>query len=151
MSSPQIDVGAGHRERQIMYAVAGVVVLVLVIVGLVVHSANAQTKEAKAKADQLIAALQRHGVQNPPSQEQIVGVLGTDGGATCDNPSKSLAKASLFSLLMNGAAGPGMRPIIADSSALKGQLLILQIYCPDQFPQVQDLVNKLKTADVIKQ
>jgi hypothetical protein len=30
----------------------------------------------------------------------------------------------------------------------KGELLVIQIYCPDQLPQFQQMVEKLKTAPV---
>ena len=83
-----------------------------------------------------------------PSQEQIVGVLGDDGGALCKDPASALRKSILFSQLTNGAAGPGIRPVIADSKVFKGQLLVIQIYCPDQLPRFQQMVEKLKTAPV---
>ena len=34
-------------------------------------------------------------------------VLGDDGGATCDDPNEALSRATLLSLLTNGATGPG--------------------------------------------
>ena len=83
-----------------------------------------------------------------PSQEQIVGVLGDDGGALCKDPASALRKAILFSQLTNGAGGPGIRPVIADSKVFKGQLLAIQIYCPDQLPRFQQMVEQLKTAPV---
>ena len=96
----------------------------------------------------MIAALQKAGVRAVPSQEQIVGVLGDDGGALCEDPASALRKSILFSQLTNGAAGPGIRPVIADSKVFKGQLLAIQIYCPDQLPRFQQMVEKLKTAPV---
>ena len=41
-----------------------------------------------------------------------------------------------------------MRPVIADSRVFKGQLLVIQIYCPDELPRFQQMVEKLKTAPV---
>ena len=83
-----------------------------------------------------------------PSQEQIIGVLGDDGGALCKDPASALRKSILFSQLTNGAAGPGIRPVIVDSRVFKGQLLAIQIYCPDQLPRFQQMVEKLKTSPV---
>ena len=75
-------------------------------------------------------------------------VLGDDGGATCDDPNEALSRATLLSLLANGATGPGARPVIADSRAVKGQLLIIEIYCPDELEDFQEFVDDLKTDDV---
>ena len=75
-------------------------------------------------------------------------VLGDDGGATCENPNHALGRAVLFTQLANGAAGPGARPVIVDSRALKGQLLIIEIYCPDELKEFQEFVDDLKTDDV---
>ena len=83
-----------------------------------------------------------------PSQEQIVGVLGDDGGAICKDPASALRKSILFGHLTNGAGGPGMRPVIVDSRVFQGQLLVIQIYCPDELPEFQQMVEQLKTAGV---
>ena len=56
------------------------------------------------------------------------------------------ARRILFSQLTNGAAGPGTRPVIADSRIVMGQLLIIKIYCPDELPSFQKFVDNLKTA-----
>jgi hypothetical protein len=34
---------------------------------------------------------------------------------------------------------------------VRGQLLIIKIYCPDELPDLQDLTDKLKFDDVVKQ
>ena len=44
--------------------------------------------------------------------------------------------------------GPGARPVIADSRAVKGQLLIIKVYCPDELKDFQKFVDDLKTDDV---
>jgi hypothetical protein len=90
------------------------------------------SQQAEDKANQLIAALQKAGVRVVPSQEQIVRVLGDDGGAICKDPGSTLRKALLFSQLTNGAGGPGIRPVVVDSRIFKGELLVIQIYCPDE-------------------
>ena len=137
-----------QRDRRIVYAViAGALVLLLVIC-LVFYRRAEASQEAQGKADQLIAALQQAGVRAVPSQEQIVRVLGSDGGAICKDPASALRKALLFSQLTNGAGGPGIRPVIVDSKIFKGELLVIQIYCPDELPQFQQMVEQLKTAGV---
>ena len=135
------------RERSWIYITACVILGVLLIVGLLTFRSQKQSNDANQKADQLIAALAAAGARTP-DQDQIVRVLGEDGGATCANPNEALSRATLFTLLANGASGPGARPVIADSRAVKGQLLIMKIYCPDELEDFQAFVDDLKTADV---
>jgi uncharacterized protein YpmB len=139
------------HERRNIYIIVGIVLLVLVIIGLIAYRAGKPTREAEAKADQLITALTKAGVDHPPSKEQIVGVFGNDGGAACVDPTKALSKSILLSMLVNGAANPGTRPIIADSKVVKGQLLIIQVYCPENAPAFQQFVDKLKSDDTVKE
>ena len=49
---------------------------------------------------------------------------------------------------MNGATGPGQRPVIADSRVFQGQLLILEVYCPDELEDFKAYVEDLETDDV---
>jgi hypothetical protein len=80
----------------------------------------------------------------------VARVLGTDGGSICQDPSNGLRKATLFSMISNGAAGPGMRPIITDRRLLRGQLAVIAVYCPDELPKFQDFVDDLRTGDVVR-
>ncbi|TCN33612.1 hypothetical protein EV644_12161 [Kribbella orskensis] len=144
--STQVETQTG-RERSTIYIVGGVVLVILVIIGLIAFSSAKSTQQAEQKADQFIAALQAEGARTP-TRDQVVRVLGDDGGATCDNPNEALNRGILLSLLSNGAAGPGMRPVIADSRVVKGQLLIIKIYCPDELQDFQEFVDDLKTDDV---
>lgn len=135
------------RERSWIYITACVILVVLALWGIFAFSSARETKRAQDKADQLIAALQDAGARTP-DQDQIVRVLGEDGGATCANPNEALSRATLFTLLANGASGPGARPVIADSRVLQGQLLIMKIYCPNQLEDFQQFVDDLKTDNV---
>lgn len=136
-----------RRERSWIYITTCILLAILIIWALVAFSSARETKRAQDKADQLIGALQDAGARTP-DKDQIVRVLGDDGGATCANPNKALSRATLLSLLANGATGPGARPVIADSRAIKGQLLIINIYCPDELEDFQQFVDDLKTDDV---
>lgn len=136
------------RERNVIYIVIAVVVAALMVIGLFTYSSAKSTQQAEDKADELIAAIEDAGA-TAPSKDQIVRVLGDDGGATCADPNESLTKAILLSQLANGAAGPGARPVIADSRVVKGQLLIIQVYCPDELEDFQKFVDDLKTDDVL--
>ncbi|MDM7856440.1 hypothetical protein [Cellulomonas alba] len=137
------------RSRTWIYVTAIVVLVGLVVVGLATFSAAKESQAASDKADQLIAALAATGARTP-QKDQVVRVLGDDGGATCQDPTSALAKGTLFSQMMNGAAGPGMRPLIADNRVVRGQLLIITIYCPDELARFQDFVDGLKLADTVR-
>lgn len=145
MSTPEETQSA--RERMWMYLVVGIVVVALMVLGLILFDSAKETKDANAKADQFIAALEAVGAPAPP-RDEVVRVLGSDGGATCDDPNDALKRATLNSMLANGAAGPGSRPVVFDRRYLAGQLLVLKIYCPDELPSMQKFVDKLKSGDV---
>ena len=135
------------RERSAIYYIAWGVLGLMVLGSLLVFNAARETAQAQQKADELIAALEEAGARTP-DRDQIVRVLGEDGGATCEDPNDALSRATLLSLLANGATGPGARPVIADSRAVQGQLLIIEVYCPDELEDFQEFVDDLKTDDV---
>jgi Tfp pilus assembly protein FimT len=135
------------RERSWLYITSLIILAVMVLIALLTFSSARKNQQAQDKAGQLITALTAAGARTP-DKDQIVRVLGDDGGATCDNPNAALSRATLLSQLSNGATGPGARPVIADSRALKGQLLIIEIYCPDELADFQAFVDDLKTDGV---
>ena len=136
-----------HRERSWLYITCWVVLIALVVGGLITFRSATETKNANDKADQLITELKAAGARTP-DKDQIVRVLGDDGGATCADPNDALSRSILLSQLTNGATGPGARPVIADSRVFKGQLLIIKIYCPEELDDFQAYVDNLKTDDV---
>ena len=137
----------GTRERSWIYITALVVLGVLVVAGLLAFNSARETRNAEEKADELIAALEDAGARTP-DRDQIVRVLGEDGGATCENPNDALSRAILLSQLSNGATGPGARPVVADSRVFQGQKLIIEIYCPDELDDFNEFVDDLETDDV---
>ena len=136
-----------RRERSWLYITCWVVLIALVVGGLIAFRSATETKNANDKADQLITELKAAGARTP-DKDQIVRVLGDDGGATCADPNDALSRSILLSQLTNGATGPGARPVIADSRVFKGQLLIIKIYCPDELDDFQAYVDNLKTDNV---
>ncbi|WP_137875762.1 hypothetical protein [Rhodococcus sp. Q] len=136
-------------ERATLYISVGVIILVLLIIALLTYSAADSSRQAEEKADQLTSELQAAGL-TAPSHDQIIRVLGDDGGAVCENPNGSLSRATLAAQLANGSGGPGTRPVIADSRLLQGQLLVIKTYCPDELADFQQYVDELKTAGVVK-
>ena len=135
------------RERSWIYVTACVLLGVLLLAALLAFRGAREAAEAQEKADELIAAVEATGA-TAPDRDRIVRVLGDDGGATCENPNDALSRSTLFSLLTNGAAGPGIRPVIADSRAVQGQLLIIEVYCPEELEDFREFVEDLKTDDV---
>ncbi|GAA1496250.1 hypothetical protein [Paeniglutamicibacter kerguelensis] len=135
------------RERTWIYVSACVILAAMVLWAILAFSAARETNRAEEKADELIVALHKAGAHTP-DKDQIVRVLGDDGGATCANPNEALSRATLLSLLSNGATGPGARPGIADNRAVKGQLLIIEVYCPEELAEFKVFVDNLKTENL---
>ena len=135
------------RERSWIYITSVVILVALALWAVFAFSAARETRSAQEKADELIAALEDAGVANP-DRDRIVRVLGDDGGATCADPNEALSRATLLAQLANGATGPGSRPVIVDSRVFQGQLLIIEIYCPDELEEFQEFVEDLETDDV---
>jgi hypothetical protein len=137
------------RTRRTTYLVLGVVFLLLVGVALVMFGSARSDARAEEKADEYLAALSANGL-GTPSKEQVVQVLGDDGGALCADPASALNRAVLYGALTNGAGGPGARPVIADNKVLQGQLLAIKVYCPAELEKFTEVVDGLKYADVAR-
>ena len=135
------------RERSWIYVTACVILVLMALWAIIAFASARESQRAQDRADELIGALEDAGARTP-DRDQIVRVLGDDGGATCQDPNAALGRATLNSLLTNGATGPGARPVIADSRAVQGQLLIIEVYCPDELAEFQQFVDDLETADV---
>jgi hypothetical protein len=117
------------------------VLAILLVVGLSTFRFQQRDPEANAKADQLTAMLQAGGLPVPHDRDSITRVLGTDGGPVCDDPGSALRKAMLDGQLVNGAASVGQRPIRAEVNLVRGELLVLQVYCPDQLDQARARIH----------
>jgi Tfp pilus assembly protein FimT len=140
---------SSEKETRTTYIVVGVVILVLTVVALLTFHSGKSSQQAQQKAVQLSAALTAAGAR-APSQETLVRLFGNDGGAVCDDPNGSLRRGVLTQQLMNGAAGPGMRPVIADRRVVTAQLLVMKVYCPDEVPTFQEFVDSLDLGDTVK-
>lgn len=134
------------RERSVIYIVVTVVLVVLTVVALLMFRGGRENAAAEEKAAQLTQALDAAGMR-APTTDQIVRVLGDDGGAVCANPNGALTRALVLGELTNGAAGPGRRPVIVEDRVLRSQLLIIGVYCPDEFPNYEEFVDRLETVN----
>jgi hypothetical protein len=137
----------GRRERVILYGVVAILLVVLAVVAVASWRRAEQTRAAQEKADRLVVALEELGAHEP-SQDQIVRVLGADGGPVCADPAAALNRAGYVTGLTNGAGGPGTRPVIADSDLMAAELAVITIYCPDQLSAFQEYVEDLRTAEL---
>jgi len=142
-----MTVSVAHKDRRTTYLVLGVAFLLLTGVCLLFFHTARESRQADEKAGQLIAELTAAGAR-APSKDQIVTVLGDDGGAVCATPGDALRRGVLYGQITNGAAGPGQRPIIADNRIVQGELLIMSIYCPEHLEDFQKIVQDLKFSDV---
>ena len=134
------------EKRHIIYIVAGIVLVVLVVIGLFSSRGHENSEEASQKADELIAVIEAAGY-DAPDKDVIVGVLGDDGGATCADPNAELKQATLRNMIFNGSGGPGGRPSIAAGVSVEGELAIISVYCPDELEEFQEFVDDLDFDD----
>jgi hypothetical protein len=137
-----------ESTRRITYIVVGGFIVVLLVVALVAWNSNKETQAANQKADQLIATLNQAGLP-APDKDQVVRVLGDDGGTVCADPELALKKSIMYGLATNGAAGPGLRPVIGDNRLVQVGVAVVKTYCPQELPQFPQTAEQFKTADLV--
>ena len=98
--------GESESQNRVIYWVAWGLLAVFIVIGLFTFSSARESQRANEKADEFIAALEDAGAQRLPTKDQVVRVLGDDGGAVCHDPANALRKATLYSMMTNGATGP---------------------------------------------
>jgi len=148
---PEVDPAPdGHSSLKWIYAIAGVVIGALMVYGLITLDNREDNEDARAKAQQVIAQFEEQGL-NPPSEDLLVNLLGTDGGNVCVDPASALNEALHRISLSNGAAQVGVRPVTVDSSIVQGELAILDVYCPDKAQKAREYLDGLKYDDVVHQ
>jgi hypothetical protein len=131
-------------HRAIYWAVGGVLA-VLLIAALATWNYNKATAEAITKANQLISAYESAGLPAPQSPERVAKVLGTNGGEACEVAESDYLRGYVKTRL--GVGGEFyFRPIIVDPRAVEGAALIVQTYCPEEAPRVDEFINGLRTA-----
>src|SRR3954451_7831037 len=113
-----------RTKNTITYIILGTIFLILAVTGLFAFRSAKASVQANQKADELISQIQAAGYTAPP-KDSITRTLGDDGGAVCADPNDALQRAVLNGMITNGAAGPGQRPVVADSIVVKGEALII--------------------------
>ena len=142
-----VDERSTRGQRVAGYLVVGIVLGGLLVAGYLLFDSTRSNAEAEAKADRLIARLTQEGAR-VPARDQLVRLLGTDGGSICADPDAALTRAMSDSGIANGAGGPGARPVLAADTVVRGQLLVIEVYCPDRLAGFQEYVGGLGFADV---
>lgn len=135
-----------RNKRLVTYVVLAVIAIALLVTAILVYDQHEHDKEAQAKADKLIAALETAGLP-APDRNQVIGYLGSDGGAVCADPGSALSQGIANWAGGNGAAGPGLRPGPVAERAVKGEVLVLSIYCPDELPEFMNYIDGLDLKD----
>jgi hypothetical protein len=133
-----------HRA---IYWTAGGVLAVMLVIAMLTWNYNKANAEALDKADQLISSYQSAGLTPPRSAQNVAEVLGTDGGEVCVAASSDYLLGVIKTRL--GVGGEfGFRPTIVDGRPLQGAALIVQTYCPEEAPRLQEFIDGLKSADL---
>ncbi|MER6098048.1 hypothetical protein ABT154_19725 [Streptomyces sp. NPDC001728] len=137
-------------EHKWIYIGAIVILVGLAVTGLIQYSSFKRTGATADKAAQLSEELVKAGYP-APDLENTQRLLGTDGGQVCAAPGNALRKA-LYRIeqISNGATGPGMRPVIADTKAVQAERIVLQVYCPDKLDEFDEAVEDLKTDSTVR-
>ncbi len=134
------------RGRAIYWIVAAVFG-VLLIVMLVAWNYDRQNDEANAKAQELIAAYEEAGL-TAPDQDQIAGVLGDDGGSVCEIADSELVQG--YWKLRLGVGGEFyVRPTRLPGTVRQGLSLVVDVYCPEKRPDIEDFFEEWDFDDVV--
>jgi hypothetical protein len=135
------------RERSIYWIVAGVFG-VLLIVMLVAWNYDRQDDEADSKAQELIAAYEDAGLRAPDA-DQIARTLGNDGGQVCETADSELVQGYWKLRLMIGGEFY-VRPTRLPRSVRDGLSLVVDVYCPEKRPDIEDFFEGWDFDDVVR-
>ena len=135
------------RERTIYWIVGGILG-VLLIAMLVGWNYDRQNDEADAKAAELIAAFEGAGL-TAPDQDQIARTLGDDGGQVCDTADSELVQGYWKLRLMVGGEFY-TRAVRLDGRIREGLSLVVDVYCPEKRPDIEDLFEEWDFDDTVR-
>ncbi|WNI20672.1 hypothetical protein [Streptomyces sp. ITFR-16] len=136
-------------EHRWLYIGAIVLLVALAVVGIIRYETVKTDAQATKKAEKLADAAVAAGFPRPDIGT-LKRTLGNDGGQVCAKPGSALTSALWKINLANGATGPGIRPVIADTQAVRAEAKILEIYCPDKLHKIQDKIDDLKTDNTVR-
>jgi hypothetical protein len=134
-----------HRA---IYWIVGGGLAVLLIVMLVGWNYDRQNDEADAKAQELIAAYEQAGLR-APDQDQIARTLGDDGGQVCETADSELVQGYWKLRLMVGGEFY-VRPVRLDGRIRQGLSLVVDVYCPEKRPDIEEFFEDWDFDDVVR-
>lgn len=135
------------RERTIYWIVAGALG-VLLIVMLVTWNYDRQNEEADAKAQELIAAYEAAGFPVPDA-DQIARTLGDDGGQVCETADSELVQG-YWKLRLAVGGEFYQRATRLDPRVREGLSLVVDVYCPEKRPDIEDFFEDWDFDDVVR-
>jgi hypothetical protein len=135
------------KERTIYWIVIGGLG-VLLIVMLVAWSYDRQNAEADAKAAELISAYEAAGLR-APDQDEIARRLGDDGGQVCDTADSELVQGYWKLRLLHGGEYY-VRPVRLDGRFRQGLSLVVDVYCPEKRPDIEEFFEGWDFDDVVR-
>ena len=107
-----------------------------------------QNAEADAKAAELISAYEAAGLR-APDQDQIARTLGDDGGQVCDTADSELVQGYWKLRLLQGGEYY-RRPVRLDGRIRQGLSLVVDVYCPEKRPDIEDFFEGWDFDDVVR-
>ncbi len=146
---PATPAGGSAWHRWLPWAIAALVV-VLAVAGVLIYKHGKDNQLARARAGEVIALFEAHHLATPISRNEVINVLGTDGGPVCASPNGALTQALRNQQLSNGAATVGSRPIRASKQVVFGEQLVIQVYCPGKLGGFRKYVDGNKYYPVIR-
>jgi hypothetical protein len=135
------------RERTIYLLVIGGLG-VLLIVMLVSWNYDRQNAEADAKAAELIAAFEDAGLR-APDQDEIARTLGDDGGTVCEGADSELVQG-YWKLQLAVGGEFYTRAVRLDGLLREGASLIVDVYCPEKRPDIEDFFEGWDFDNVVR-
>jgi type II secretory pathway pseudopilin PulG len=135
-----------HRA---IYLIVGGVMAALLVVMLITYNYNKNTEEAVAKAEQLITALDQAGLRAPRDPNEVARVFGDDGGAVCASARDGVALGiAKLNLSVGGAFYT--RAVIADRRLATALVIVVQTYCPEKVPTLEEFFNGQRFDSLVR-
>jgi hypothetical protein len=134
-------------DRAIYWIVAGALG-VLLIVMLVAWNYDRQNEEADAKAQELIAAFEAAGLR-APDPDQIARTLGDDGGQVCETADSDLVQG-YWKLRLAVGGEFYQRAVRLDPRVREGLSLVVDVYCPEKRPDIEDFFEDWDFDDTVR-
>ena len=135
-----------HRA---IYLVVGGVMALLLVVMLITYNYNKNSEEALAKAEQLITAFDEAGLRTPADPNNVARVFGTDGGAVCASVQDGVA-LGIAKLNLSVGGEFYTRPVIKDRRLATGLLIVVQTYCPEKVPTLEEFFGRQRFDTTVR-